>query len=116
MSSSAVLSRRGLAALAAMSALAACSKSAPEQADALDQIMQRLRQTITAGEQRIDNLAYKSGHDLGGGRYEMFVDYDVVTLVPTMGLFNTVNGRGSLQHVEGERYVFVSGTKGWVLE
>jgi hypothetical protein len=116
MLSAPVLSRRAVAALAAMSVLSACSKSGPERADALDQIMQRLRQTVTAGEQRIDNLVYKSGHDLGGGRYEVLVDYDVVALAPTMGLFNTVNGRGSIQHVEAERYVFASGGKGWALE
>ena len=116
MSLSLVLSRRGLAAMAVVAALAACSSSGPEKADALDQIMQHLRQAITVGEQRIDNLAYHAGKDLGGGRYEVTVDYDIVALAPTMGLFNTVNSRGSTQHVDAERYVFVSSNKGWVLE
>ena len=116
MSSPPVFSRRGLAALAVVVALPACSSSGPEQADALDQIMQRLRQNITAGEQRIDNLAYNEGTDLGDGRYEVTVDYDIVALAPSMGLFNTVNRSGSVQHVEAESYIFVKSSKGWVLE
>lgn len=116
MSSPRVFSRRGLAALAVVAALPACSSSGPEEADALDQIMQRLRQNITAGEQRIDNLVYHDGKDLGGGRYRVTVDYDIVALAPSIGLFNTVNSRGSAQHVDSERYVFVKSNKGWALE
>jgi hypothetical protein len=116
MLSSLVFSRRGLAATALVIALAACSGAGPEKADALDQILQRLRQNITVGEQRIDNLAYHAGKNLGDGRYEVTVDYDLVALAPTMGLFNTVNSRGSSQHVEAERYVFAKSSTGWVLE
>jgi len=108
-------SRRALGALL-VGAVSGCSNSGPSKADAVEQIRQKLRQTIVVGQEQIDNLTYRDGKDLGDGRYVVMVDYDHVSLVPTIGLFNTVNGRGSRDHIERERYVFVQSGKGWVLE
>ncbi len=108
-------SRRSIATLL-LCGLVGCSNSGPDKAEALDQIRQKLAQTITVGVERIDNLTYRESKSLGGGRFAVLVDYDVISLAPTMGLFNTINPAGSSQHIERERYVFVSSSKGWRLE
>jgi len=110
------VSRRSLATLLLLGGLVGCSNSGPDKAEALDLIRQKLMQTITVGQERIDNLTYREGKSLGGGRFAVMVDYDITSLAPTMGLFNTINRAGSAQHIERERYVFVSSSTGWVLE
>ena len=116
MSTQPAIARRALAAMFAAALVAACSSEGPEKAEALELILQRLRQNITAGEQRIDNLVYHEGKSLGGGRFEVTVNYDIVAMAATIGLFNTVNSRGSVQHIDAERYVFTKSAKGWTLE
>ena len=44
------------------------------------------------------------------------MNYDIVAMAATIGLFNTVNSRGSVQHIDAERYVFTKSAKGWTLE
>ena len=96
-------------------ALGSCSGSAPDQAEALDQIAKRLRQSFAQSE-RLENLAWLRGVELEGGRYAVFVDYDMVSTMPEIGLFNTQIKTGERSHVVAERYVFVRSSTGWALE
>lgn len=95
--------------------LAACSDSGPDQADALDQITQHLRQGYPTGEKRIDKVTFVSGKLAPDGRYEMLVDYDLVTVMTSLDLFNTVNKPGTTDHIEGERFIFAKSDHGWML-
>lgn len=106
--------RRGLLAVAAL--VGACSQSGPEKAAALADIADRIRARFAPGEQRLENLVFKSSKDLGGGRSAVFVSYDLVATMPEIGLFNTVVKSGERSHVDGERYIFVRSSAGWTLE
>ena len=95
--------------------LANCSDDAPETADALERINQHLRASLPQGEQQIQNLVYVSGSKTDEG-YQVFVDYDLVSTMASVGLFNTISKAGDLQHVAGERFLFVKGAKGWEIQ
>ena len=95
--------------------LAGCSDDAPDQADALEQITQRIRQSFPNGERRVDNLSFVSGTLGGDGRYTAVVNYDLVTVMTSIDLFNTVNKPGESDHVVGERFVFGKTDKGWAV-
>jgi NADH:ubiquinone oxidoreductase subunit H len=106
--------RRGFFGL--VMALSACGDSGPEQADALAQIAARIRAPYQMGEKRLSNLTFKSMTDLGGGRYAVFVDYDLISTMPELGLFSTTFLGGSTVHMNGERYVFTRSDVGWKIE
>jgi hypothetical protein len=95
--------------------LVACSDDGPEKTEALDQINRQLLDTLPQGEQRVQNLVFVSGGAVDGG-YEIFVDYDLVSTMPSVGLFSTVSKAGDRQHVGGERFLFVKGAKGWQIQ
>ena len=109
------LAIRRRAVLAMPVVLAACSDNALEQDDALDQITRHIRDGQPQGESRLENLVLKSMNKTANG-YDVFVDYDLVSTMPSVGLFNTLNHTGERQHVAGERFAFVRGANGWVIQ
>ncbi len=96
--------------------LAGCSSSGPGEAEALQQIGERIRAGFGVGEKQLANLSYKNGLDLGDGRYAVAVQYDLIATMPEMGLFNTQVRPGQINHVSDERYVFVRSGGEWKLE
>jgi hypothetical protein len=110
------LCRRRLVGIVGLTLLAGCSDSAPEKAEVLAQIAQRIRESYAVGEKRVDNLTYEKGEAGAGGRFNVQVSYDLITAMPTLGLFNTLERTGTTTHVANERYAFVRGAHGWTLE
>lgn len=108
--------RRGLMAVAALVLLAGCSPSGPEEAEALQQISDRIRAGFSVGEKQLTNLVYKSGIDQGSGRFVVLVDYDLISTVPDTGVFSTQERAGQSTHVSEERHVFVKSGGDWRLE
>ena len=108
--------RRGLLAVAALAWLGGCSSSGPDEADALQQIGDRIRSGYSVGEKQVTNLVYKSGIDQGSGRFVVLVDYDLVSTVPDTGVFSTQERSGQSTHVSEERYTFVKSGGDWRLE
>ena len=111
-----MVSRRMMLGMGATVMVAGCSASGPDQADALDQIAARIRAGFAVGEKTLANLAYTKGGELADGRYEVFVDYDLISAIPEIGLFGRQARSGERAHVSGERYVFVRSSAGWTLE
>jgi hypothetical protein len=95
--------------------VAGCFDGEPDPAEAVDQIARHIRANLPQGESRLENLKFVSGKKSKDG-YDVFVDYDLVTTMASVGLFNALNRPGDRQHVAGERYGFVSGAKGWTLQ
>ncbi len=96
--------------------LAACSESKPEKADVLDKVADHIRSSYPRGAIRIDNLVFKSGNLRGDGSYEVYVDYDLITVMKQPGLFDGINQPGDREPVIGERYVFVRNDNRWVVK
>jgi hypothetical protein len=99
-----------------MLGLGGCWVSEPDRAEALAMISTRIRAGFGPGEKMLANLQFRKGDDLGDGRYEMFVDYELVSTMAEVGLFNTALRVGEHQPVLAERYVFVHDGGEWVLQ
>ena len=108
----AVLVSSGLATLA----LGGCWFSEPDRAEALALISDRIRAGFGPGEKMLANLIFRKGDELDDGRYEVFVDYELVSTMAEVGLFNTALRAGERQPVLAERYVFVRAGGDWVLQ
>lgn len=102
--------------LSGVLALAACSESGPDQVEALAEITKSIRSQYPMNEKRLQGLLFQESNDLADGRFEVFVQYDLVANMPDYGLFGTQFAAGYKTHIEKERYVFKRGPRGWVLE
>lgn len=110
--------RRAFLVLAGLATLAltGCWFTEPDRAEALALISARIRSGFGPGERLLANLAFRRGKEAGDGRYEMFVDYELVSTMAEIGLFNTAMRVGERQPVLAERYVFLRTGGDWVLQ
>jgi hypothetical protein len=103
-----------------MALAAGCSSKGPDHEDALQQIAERIRASFPMDEQRLENVTFKKSTEISGGRYAVFVDYDLVATLPDLSSLSLTTSVGARTHIVDERYVFArSGlTEGraWVLE
>jgi hypothetical protein len=108
--------RRAALAASVAAALVGCSPAGPEQAEALQQIAERIRGGFSVGEKQLANLTYKNGIEMDDGRFAVTVDYDLISTMPEVGLFNTQLRAGQASHVADERYIFVRSGGEWKLQ
>ena len=88
----------------------------PDRAEAMAVISARIRSGFGPGEKLLSNLVFRKSEDLDGGRYAVFVDYELVSTMAEIGLFNTAMRVGERQPVSAERYIFVRNGGEWVLQ
>ena len=110
------LSRRSVFGALGLVLLSRCSSSEPEEAEALQQIAENIRSQFGVGEKQLANLTYKKGIAMDDGRYAITVDYDLISTMPEVGLFNTQTRAGQTNHVTDERYVFARVGSDWKLQ
>jgi hypothetical protein len=115
-STSAIGRRWTCIALTMCLAVGGCWSSGPDHAEALAQIAMRIRSAFGPGEKTLSNLIYKRGEEMDGDRYAVFVDYDLISTMPEIGLFNTPMRAGDHLSVSAERYIFVSTRGEWTLQ
>lgn len=88
----------------------------PDQTEALAMIAQRIKTSFTPGEKAMSNLIYRSSEERPDGSYALFVDYELVSTIAQVGLFNTAIRAGERETVLAERYIFVRVGGDWVLQ
>jgi hypothetical protein len=79
-------------------------------------ISSRIKSSYGPGEKLLANLTFRKGAVREDGSYAMFVDYDLVSTVAEVGLFNTATRAGERTPVLAERYIFVRSGGEWVLQ
>jgi hypothetical protein len=104
------------AALLILIGLSRCGSGEPDQNEALAMIAARIKASYGPGEKMLSNLTFRKGAVLADGSYAMFVDYDLISTVPEIGLFNTATRAGERTPVLSERYIFVRSGGDWVLQ
>jgi uncharacterized membrane-anchored protein len=92
-----------------------CS-SGPDRAEALAIIAQRIKTSFVPGEKAMSNLVYRKSEELTDGSYAVFVDYELVSTIPQIGMFNTAVKAGEREAILAERYIFVRTAGDWVLQ
>lgn len=96
--------------------LSGCWFNEPDRAEALAVISTRIRSGFGPGEKLLANLVFRKSEGFDGGRYAVFVDYELVSTIAEIGLFNTAMRAGERQPVLAERYIFVRTGGEWVLQ
>jgi hypothetical protein len=104
------------AVLLLMIGLSRCSSDGPDQAEALAMISVRIKSNYGPGEKLLANLSFRRGEGRDDGSYAVFVDYDLVSTVAEVGLFNTATRAGERTPVLAERYIFVRSGGEWILQ
>ena len=79
-------------------------------------IAQRIKTSFGPGEKAMSNLIYRKSEEMPDGNYALFVDYELVSTIPQVGLFNTAVRAGERETILAERYIFVRAGGDWVLQ
>ncbi len=88
----------------------------PDRIEALALIAQRIRTSFGPGEKTMSNLVYRKSEELTDGSYAVFVDYELISAIPQVGLFNTAVKAGEREAILAERYIFVRAEGDWVMQ
>eukprot|EP01037_Dinobryon_pediforme_P002683 gene2683-2722_t len=76
----------------------------------------RIKASYGPGEKLLANLTFRKGGAREDGSYVVFVDYDLISTVPEIGLFNAATRAGERTPVLAERYIFVRSGGEWILQ
>ncbi len=107
------MGRRAIVLLALAST--GCTRG-PDQIEAMAQIAVRIRTNLGTGAKSMANLVYRKSEAQAEGTYAVFVDYELLSTIPQMGLFNVAVKAGERDEVLAERYIFVRIGGDWVLQ